>query len=92
MFKGFTTEGGIRVPAFIHYPAVIYGGEMSNEILTVMDVMPTLLEFAKISHPGTEFNGHEVLPLQGRLLVNLLSGRLVSVPDKEFSNGLGIAG
>ena len=92
MFKGFTTEGGIRVPAFIHYPAVIHGGEMRHEILTVMDVMPTLLEFAKASHPGTEFNGHEVLPLQGRSLVNLLRGRAVSVSDKEFSMGWELLG
>ncbi len=92
MFKGFTTEGGIRVPAFIRYPAVIQGDGIRKEVLTVMDVMPTLLEFAKVSHPVTEFNGHKVLPLQGRSLVKLLSNRAVSVSDREFSTGWELLG
>ena len=92
MFKGFTTEGGIRVPAFISYPAAIQGGKMSHEILTVMDVMPTLLEFAGISHPGTEFNGREVLPMQGRSLASLLDGSAVSVHDNNFSMGWELLG
>lgn len=92
MFKGFTTEGGIRVPAFIHYPAVVQGGEIRNEIITVMDVMPTLLEFAKAGHPGAEFNGQEVLPLQGRSLAGLLSSGVGLERGREFSMGWELLG
>ena len=31
-----------------------------------MDVMPTFLEIAGTSHPGTEFQGQSVLPIRGR--------------------------
>ena len=92
MFKGFTTEGGIRVPAFIHYPAYIQSGEVRKEILTVMDVMPTLLEIANISHPGTEFNGREVLPMQGRSLVGLLGRGTPAAAEREFSMGWELLG
>ena len=92
MFKGFTTEGGIRVPAFIHYPAVIQGGEMRKEMLTVMDVMPTLLEFAKVSHPGTEFGGRDVLPMQGSSLAGLLGRSAAATGEKDFSMGWELLG
>src|SRR5690606_5790811 len=36
MFKGFTSEGGIKVPAFVHYPAKIPGGATSKALLHVM--------------------------------------------------------
>ena len=92
MFKGFTTEGGIRVPAFIHYPAVIQGGAMRKEMLTVMDVMPTLLEFARVDHPGTEFDGRDVLPMQGRSLAGLLDRRAASAGEKDVSTGWELLG
>ena len=92
MFKGFTTEGGIRVPAFIHYPAVLQGGALRREVLTVMDVMPTLLEFAGVSHPGTGSNSRDVLAMQGRSLVDLLAGRAPVTGDKDFSMGWELLG
>ena len=55
LFKGFTTEGGIRVPAFIHYPAAIEGGKINHDIVSVMDVMPTLLDFSSTGYSRTEF-------------------------------------
>ena len=92
MFKGFTTEGGIRVPAFIHYPAVIQGGAMRKEMLTVMDVMPTLLEFARVNHPGTEFDGRDVLPMQGSSLAGLPSRSAAAAGEKDFSIGWELLG
>ncbi len=92
MFKGFTAEGGIRVPAFIHYPAALQGSRISNETLSVMDVMPTLLDFAGVKHPGTEFKGRQVLPLQGRSMWELVNAESGSMPDKEFSMGWELLG
>ena len=92
MFKGFTTEGGIRVPAFIHYPAHVRGGVLRREVVTVMDIMPTLLEFAGVSHPGTGYNGRDVLPMQGRSLVGLLGGKAPATGEKDFSMGWELLG
>lgn len=75
MFKGYTSQGGVRVPAFFHFPQDIRGNVSTDDLTTVKDVMPTLLEFAGIEHPGEgEFRGREVVPIQGRSMVPLLTG------------------
>jgi len=38
-------EGGIRVPAFIHYPTKLKAGTYAG-FLSVLDLLPTLLDFA----------------------------------------------
>ena len=39
-YKGRYTEGGLRAAAFVHYPAVVAGGEVSNAFMTMMDISP----------------------------------------------------
>jgi arylsulfatase len=86
MFKGFTSEGGIRVPAFIHY-SEFAGGKVSESFLTVMDIMPTLLELAGVEHPGTYFRGREVLSMQGKSMLSLLRGASESTHGPEYVMG-----
>ena len=49
--KGFTHEGGIRVPMIAHWPAVISAGTTSDHISIFYDVMPTLCEIAGVAVP-----------------------------------------
>src|SRR5690606_20493317 len=71
-FKGFTSEGGITVPAIISHPSLkAQAGKLDRNFYHVMDVMPTVLELAGIKHPGTHFKGREVQPMQG---VSMLAG------------------
>lgn len=56
--KGTVWEGGIRVPAWIHWPHVITPGRRDALFLSVMDVFPTLAAAAGVS-PGN------TLPLDG---------------------------
>lgn len=86
MFKGFTTEGGIRAPAIIHYPKVIPGGFTQNAMTTVMDVIPTILELANIEHPIT-FKGEEVFPLRGASMLSVLKGKKESVHNEDYVMG-----
>jgi arylsulfatase len=44
-----------------------------------MDLMPTFLEVAGGTYPGT-YNGHDIVPLQGISLMPLLKGE----PDEAF--------
>ena len=44
--KATTWEGGIRVPFMIKWPGRIEGGQVSNEILSLEDMMPTLVAAA----------------------------------------------
>jgi arylsulfatase len=86
MFKGFTTEGGIRVPAIVHYPKVIPGGSINGAMTTVMDVLPTILELAKIEHPKT-FKGKEILPVRGSSMLSTLKGDSKAVHDENYTMG-----
>lgn len=73
MFKGFTSDGGIRAPAFVHYPG-LSAGTVNDALLTVMDVMPTLLELADAEHPGSPYKGRDVVPMKGESMLPMLRG------------------
>ncbi len=70
--KGAQVEGGIRAPAFIHHASLANRGGVDNRFLTAMDLMPTFLELAGSEHPGTEYQGREIVPARGRSFVDLL--------------------
>ncbi|MCP5146146.1 MAG: arylsulfatase [Gammaproteobacteria bacterium] len=87
LFKGFTTEGGIHTPAIISFPAAGMAPGRYDEFLSVMDVMPTLLEMAATTHPGEQYKGHSVVPLQGKSFAKLLRGDRSSVHGTAFRVG-----
>ncbi len=86
MFKAFTTEGGIRAPAIVHYPKTIPGGVTKGTMTTVMDVLPTILELAGIEHPET-FNGKDILPLRGSSMLPVLKGEQDVVHSEDYTMG-----
>lgn len=62
--KGSTWEGGLRVPGIVWWPGTIPGGQVSAEIVTNMDLFPTLLHAAGGEVPeGHQLDGMDVLPL-----------------------------
>jgi len=71
--KGSQFEGGTRVAAFIHSPNAGEQGDgrMSNSLLTVMDVMPTLLELGGV--PDNYSNHETVLPIRGKSFSSLIN-------------------
>lgn len=83
MYKGFTYEGGIRVPAFITAPSRIEPG-LYGQFATVMDVAPTLLEYAGVTPPDGTYKGRDVMPITGSSMVGVLSGEedRVHAPDE----------
>ncbi len=87
MFKGFVSEGGIRVPAFFHFPARLTGGKMNRSFVTVKDVMPTILALAGVDHPGDSQNGRQTLPMQGKSMLAMLEGSAASVHDEDLPVG-----
>lgn len=54
--KGTSLEGGVRVPAFIVWPAEIQPGSISTTPVFAQDWMPTLLEIAG-ADPEVELDG-----------------------------------
>jgi arylsulfatase A-like enzyme len=80
LFKGMTTEGGIRVPAIVRLPGkVSEGGAIKGEFLSVLDIMPTFLQTAGVEHPGSSYAGREVLPAVGKSFLPYLNGASDSV-------------
>jgi arylsulfatase B len=61
--KGETFEGGIRVVAAMRWPAAIEAGSKMTQIMSVMDVFPTLAEAAGIeATPTFELDGQSLWP------------------------------
>jgi len=63
--KGDYLEGGVRVPAILSYPAKVPRGETRDQIVTVMDWFPTVLDFCGIEQAAdaSKLDGHSVKAL-----------------------------
>ncbi|MCZ6673599.1 MAG: sulfatase-like hydrolase/transferase [Verrucomicrobia bacterium] len=59
--KGTFLEGGVRVPAIISYPKKLPQGVVRDQIVTVMDWFPTVLELAEIETPDVHLDGSSML-------------------------------
>jgi arylsulfatase len=79
-FKGTQSEGGIRVPLIVAGHGVARNGQIQPAFIHVMDIAPTLLELAGVSHPAT-YKGRDVLPLRGKSLIPFLAGKTSAVRD-----------
>lgn len=83
--KGYTTEGGIRVPAFIHWPESKRKG-VHNFFATAMDIAPTLLDIAGLTHPAS-YKGRDILPQRGRSLRPWLDAQTETLHPPGTSTG-----
>jgi arylsulfatase A-like enzyme len=82
-YKGMVTEGGIRSPLIVSGPGVRGAGGLNTQaVLHGMDITPTLLELAGVSHPST-YEGRKVAPMQGKSWVGMLHGRTASPRGSE---------
>jgi arylsulfatase A-like enzyme len=75
--KNEVHDGGIRAPFFMRWPAQLKAGAHSDRIAAHIDVMPTLLEAAKVTLPASHhFDGISILPL--------LKGEAADWPDRSL--------
>ena len=86
LWKAHTTEGGIRAPMIVAGPGVNHRGDVTDTLVTVRDLMPTILEISDTRHPGNQYKDREVLPMTGKSIANLLNARsdAVHAPDEMF--------
>jgi arylsulfatase len=83
LFKGFTTEGGIRSPLIISGAGVTKQGTHSDAFVHVMDITATILDAAGVDHPGTSYKGRKVEPLRGRSMMEVLNGKSNIIYDND---------
>jgi len=79
-WKWFIGEGGIRVPMMIVPPGAFNSkyarsGEKSNAVAYVKDIPMTILEYANIKHPMTEYKGKNIVPPSGISMKPFIDGR-----------------
>jgi len=79
MFKGFPTEGGIRVPLIVAGTGVDGVARVSDAVAHVMDIPATILDAAGVAYPDSA----DVAPLQGRSLAPILGGAETTVRGPE---------
>jgi arylsulfatase A-like enzyme len=65
-FKSSASEGGLRAPLIVFYPKGIPMGQRTDAFASVIDIVPTLLQYAGLKPPSSE-------ELPGRSMVSLLS-------------------
>ena len=56
-----TSEGAQRVPCLVRWPGRVPAGTVSDEVSTMMDVLPTVAELAGTETPGDRtIDGHDI--------------------------------
>ncbi len=75
--KMMTLEGGPRVPCVMRFPDRIAGGRVSDELVTSMDLMPTLAGLAGAAVPTDR-------TIDGVDVVELLTGEVRESPRGEY--------
>lgn len=81
-FKHYTAEGGIRSPLIAAGPSVVSGGQTSQAVLHVTDVVPTLLQVANVRHPSSR-KGSKQAPLAGKSMQPVLAGKTQAIRSSE---------
>lgn len=71
----FCYEENLRVPLIFHYPASVAKGKTVLERVSLVDVMPTVLDILEIPIPGA---------VQGKSFMNLLHGRKEKEPRSVY--------
>ena len=61
--KGTNWEGGHRVPFIAHWPGKVPAGTVCRELVTAMDILPTLAAITGAKLPTKPIDGHDVTDL-----------------------------
>ncbi|MCE1270653.1 MAG: arylsulfatase [Acinetobacter sp.] len=87
LYKAHTSEGGIRTVSFIHYPEFQRQQHISHEFFTVMDILPTLLDYLNIQHPKKEYKGRSLVPLRGKSILPYLQQQQDYIHEENHITG-----
>ena len=84
LFKGYTSEGGIRVPLIVKDLKNTRKGSRTYSLADVKDITATILDYAGVEHPGGWYKGKSILPMSGLSMKPYLEGERKNIhPDDE---------
>ncbi|MBW3629326.1 MAG: sulfatase [Gemmatimonadetes bacterium] len=72
--KGTVYDAGIHVPMAVRWGGRVPGGRVVEDLVSLVDFTPTVLEVAGVSHRGT-------YPMSGRSLVGVLTSTASGIVD-----------
>ena len=88
LFKGFPTEGGVRVPMIVAGTGVEGAARISDAVTHVTDIPATILEAAGAAYPDRA----DIAPLAGRSLAPILTGAEDAVRGPDDAIGFELFG
>ncbi len=74
--KGTSFEGGHRVPFIVRWNGNIKGGQICNQLVSAIDILPTLSAICKVKLPDHKIDGVSLMPI--------LKGNMNATPRKNF--------
>ena len=74
--KGTAWDGGTRIPCFIRWPGKVAAGATCSQLLTQMDILPTIMAATNAQLPKQKIDGLNFLPL--------LTGKSSATPREVF--------
>lgn len=91
-WKTYSSEGGVRSPFIIHYPAKINAGQLTNKFAYVSDILPTLLEISGTNVDEAYADKTNIIKPTGKSMMPLFSGESQVVHQPESMVGYELAG
>ncbi len=92
LHKGTAAEGALRVPLLVQYPNLTAAGTQNRGFVSAMDLAATILDFGGVEHPGQQYQGRPIHPMQGLSLMPVLSGSRSRLHDPEDAVGFEVFG
>ena len=86
-FKTYMSEGGISVPMIIRGPGIEDIGQIESAFATVLDLAPTIYEFADAQYSKNS-NGKELKPLLGKSIWPVLKAEKDQIHSKDYVFGM----
>jgi arylsulfatase len=74
--KGTTFEGGHRVPFIVSWKGAIQGGQVCNQLVSAIDILPTISAICNTQLPENKIDGVSLLPI--------FNGNMNASPRKNF--------
>ncbi|MEM9173506.1 MAG: sulfatase/phosphatase domain-containing protein, partial [Pseudomonadota bacterium] len=82
LYKKYTRQGGVVAPMIIAGPDVTHRGEVTAAFSTVMDVAPTILDYARFD---LAIDQASAFPMLGESMRELLAGSASRIHADEYS-------
>lgn len=93
LYKAYTTEGGVRVPFVARFPRNgteaphVTSNSITDQFATVMDLAPSILDMAGVSHPAPTYQNREIVPMRGKSFYPWATGANPRIHEKDFIQG-----